>query len=516
MGLLLTMKSVVFVFSMFAAVSGAWASTCSVKHDTAMSLDYYKNVKVSQSGCCDLCASDSMCRTAVYSPWGECHLHDLKDSARPHHSRGWMLMSVTPAPPTPTTKNIVQLAQTTPDLSTLVTALVAGGLTGTLSGKGPFTVFAPTNEAFAKIETKALNALLKNKAQLDKLLEYHVLAANFRMRELMSVKTVKTLEGETLDVTDPGGVIKVNKAKVLTADVAASNGFVHIIDTVLMTPSGPPLPLKKDIVHVAEGNADLSTLVAALTAGKLVATLEGTGPFTVFAPTNEAFAKIPKDTLTALLGNQKLLDQVLEYHVLSGAFSMRDLMAALKIRTKSGLEYHELITTLEKEEVLVRSMGEAIMVNNADVVVADVDATNGVVHVVDKVLVPPNFPLALYPKDIVELSLSQPALATLVQALVAGKLTATLSGKGPYTVFAPTNDAFGKIPAAALQKLLANPTELDKVLEYHVLAGKFSMRDLMAVLSVQTLEGENVKVSGSGKVINVNEAKVRMWRQATA
>merc|ERR1712166_805434 len=360
------------------------------------------------------------------------------------------------APPTPTTKNIVQLAQATPDLSTLVTALVAGGLTGTLSGKGPFTVFAPTNEAFAKIETKALNALLKNKAQLDKLLEYHVLAANFHMRELMSVKTVKTLEGETLDVTDPGGVIKVNNAKVLTADVAASNGFVHIIDTVLMTPSGPPLPLKKDIVHVAEGNADLSTLVAALPAGKLVATLEGKGPFTVFAPTNEAFAKIPKDTLTALLGNQKLLDQVLEYHVLSGAFSMRDLMAALKIRTKSGLEYHELITTLEKEEVLVRSMCEAIMVNNADVVVADVEATNGVVHVVDKVLVPPNFPLALYPKDIVELSESQPALSTLVQALVAGKLTATLSGKGPYTVFAPTNDAFGKIPAAALQKLLAN------------------------------------------------------------
>jgi len=490
------MKSFVFVSSMLAAVSGAWASTCSVKHDTAMSLDYYKNVKVSQSGCCDLCASDSRCRTAVYSPRGECHLHDAKDSARAFRKRGWMLMVVTPAPPTPTTKNIVQLAQATPDLSTLVTALVAGGLTGTLSGKGPFTVFAPTNEAFAKIETKALNALLQNKAQLDKVLEYHVLAANLRMRELMTVKIVKTLEGESLDVSNPGGVIKVNNAKVLTADVAASNGFVHIIDTVLMVPSGPPLPLKKDIVHVAEGNADLSTLVAALTAGKLVATLEGKGPFTVFAPTNEAFAKIPKDTLTKLLGNQKLLDQVLEYHVLSGDFSMRDLMAA------------KLITTLEKEEVLVRSMNNAIMVNNADVVVADVEATNGVVHVVDKVLVPPDFPLALYPEDIVELSESQPSLSTLVQALVAGKLTATLSGKGPYTVFAPTNDAFGKIPAAALQKLLANPTELDKVLEYHVLAGKFSMRDLMAVLSVKTLEGENIKVSGSGKVINVNEAKV--------
>merc|ERR1711865_1322939 len=92
-------------FTVFAAVSGAWASTCSVKHDTAMSLDYYKNVKVSQSGCCDLCASDSRCRTAVYSPRGECHLHDAKDSARAFRKRGWMLMAVTPAPPTPTTSS---------------------------------------------------------------------------------------------------------------------------------------------------------------------------------------------------------------------------------------------------------------------------------------------------------------------------------------------------------------------------------------------------------------------------
>jgi transforming growth factor-beta-induced protein len=401
------------------------------------------------------------------------------------------------------TQNIVQLAQATPDLSTLVTALTAGGLTETLSGKGPFTVFAPTNEAFAKIETKALNALLQNKAELDKVLEYHVLAADLRMRELMAVKIVKTLEGEYVDVSDPGGVIKVNNAKVLTSDVAASNGFVHIIDTVLMTPSGPPLNITKDIVHVAQGNADLSTLVAALTAGKLVATLEGKGPFTVFAPTNKAFAKIPKHTLTKLLGNQKLLDQLLEYHVVSGDWSTRAMIGEMKSMYK-----YDFLPTLEKEDVIVRSMNNAIMVNNANVVLADVEATNGVVHVVDKVLVPPNFPLALYPLDIVELSESQLSLPTFVQALVAGKLTATLSGKGPYTVFAPTNDAFFKIPAADLQRLLANPTELDKVLEYHVLAGKLSMRDLMSVLSAKTLEGQNLKVSGSGKVINVNDAKV--------
>merc|ERR1711966_70987 len=135
-------------------------------------------------------------------------------------------------------------------------------------------------------------------------------------------------------------------------------------------------------------------------------------------------------------------------------------------------------------------------------------ATNGVVHVIDKVLVPPSFPMALYSEDIVELAESQPDLSTLVEALVAGKPTTTLSGAGPYTVFAPSNAAFAKIPAADLQKLLKDPTALDKVLEYHVLAGNFNMRDLMAVESVATLEGDKITVSGSGTVINVNNAKV--------
>jgi uncharacterized surface protein with fasciclin (FAS1) repeats len=174
---------------------------------------------------------------------------------------------------------------------------------------------------------------------------------------------------------------------------------------------------------------------------------------------------------------------------------MRELMAA------------KLISTLTNEDVVVRSMGDAIMVNNANVVTSDVEATNGYVQVVDRVLVPPNFPLALYPETIVELAEGQPDLSTLVQALVVGKLTATLSGAGPYTVFAPTNEAFAKIPAADLRKLLSNPTELDSLLEYHVLSGQFKMRDLMAVRSVKTLEGASITVDGT-KSITVNNANV--------
>jgi len=271
---------------------------------------------------------------------------------------------------------------------------------------------------------------------------------------------------------------------------------VHVIDSVLNPPSSSPLPLKADIVTIAERTADLSTLVAALTAGKLVSTLQGPGPFTVFAPTNEAFARIETDTLNKLLGNVAQLDQVLEYHVISGRFSMRDLMSA------------QVVSTLEKSSVVVRTIGHAQMVNNANIVLADVEATNGFVHVVDNVLMPPDFATMLYSTDIVELAESQPDLATLVAALVAGDLTTTLAGAGPFTVFAPTNEAFAKIPAADLKKLLANKQELDTVLTYHVLAGTFKMRELMAVRSVATLEGQSITVSETSSVINVNDAKV--------
>merc|ERR1712032_1573867 len=176
-------------------------------------------------------------------------------------------------PPSQTVKNIVNLAAGTKDLSTLVAALKAGNLVNALEGNGPFTVFAPTNEAFAKLPKATLNSLLqpKNIRTLQAVLEYHVVSGSIYSSSLKSENTVKTLESETM-------LVEVR------------NGGVPIIDAVLL----PPSMTKQSIVELAAGNKDLSTLVAALTAGKLVTALEAKGPFTVFAPTNEAFAKLPK------------------------------------------------------------------------------------------------------------------------------------------------------------------------------------------------------------------------------
>ena len=131
---------------------------------------------------------------------------------------------------------IVDLAVGTPDLSTLVTALTAADLVGTLSGKGPFTVFAPTNEAFAALPAGVLDNLLKpeNKAQLVDILTYHVAAGDVHAKDLYDMEMIPTVEGKNVTARVSGGNVFINSAKVVTADVDASNGVVHIVDGVLM------------------------------------------------------------------------------------------------------------------------------------------------------------------------------------------------------------------------------------------------------------------------------------------
>merc|ERR1711981_241297 len=168
---------------------------------------------------------------------------------------------------------------------------------------------------------------------------------------------------------------RVGDAKVTTADVDASNGVVHIIDHVLL-PLAVAAPVAKNIVELAATTPDLSTLVTALKAGELTEALSGKGPFTVFAPSNEAFARLPKSTLDHLLNpeNIKELQDLLEYHVIAGAaVHAADLKPVQKVKT------------LEGKELLIRKIGNKVIVERARVVAADVEASNGVVHVINEV-----------------------------------------------------------------------------------------------------------------------------------
>jgi uncharacterized surface protein with fasciclin (FAS1) repeats len=285
----------------------------------------------------------------------------------------------------PATKNIVELAESVKDLSTLVTAVVAGGLADTLSSPGPFTVFAPTNEAFAALPAGVVAKLLKpeNKKELADILTYHVLSGNVLSTDLKPFQEVKTVEGKSLRVSKFEGEVRVNRAKVIKADNFASNGVVHIIDAVLLPLAAPILDqisATKNIVQLAESVKDLSTLVTAVVAGGLADTLSSPGPFTVFAPTNEAFAALPAGVVAKLLKpeNKKELVDILTYHVLPEQVLSTDLKPFQEVKTVAG-----------KAVRVIKFDGE-VRVDRAKVIKADNLASNGVVHIIDGVLLPPS------------------------------------------------------------------------------------------------------------------------------
>ena len=286
---------------------------------------------------------------------------------------------VTPPP------NIVELAKATPSLSILVEAVVAADLATTLSGPGPFTVFAPNNDAFVSLlaELKTTkDALLKDKALLTAVLTYHVLGAKVEKAGIPLGKAITPLQKSVFKIEAPGGVLTITDgrnrtSKILATDVQASNGVVHIIDKVI-------LPADKDIVATAQSISDFTTLVTALSTAELVATLQGTGPFTVFAPTNAAFAASLADIgVTAVadlltVAARPLLTKVLKYHVVSGRVLKADITPNTPITTVEGGSF-----SISPAFVITDGRNRAINISATDVF-----ASNGVIHVVNKVLLP--------------------------------------------------------------------------------------------------------------------------------
>ena len=270
--------------------------------------------------------------------------------------------------------DIVETAQGAGVFQTLVAAVGAAGLVETLKSDGPFTVFAPTDEAFAQLPAGTLDALLepRNREALRAILTYHVVAGEVPASAAGSRSFANTVNGQRAELRVAEGRLRVDDAIVLTADVRASNGLIHGIDRVL-------LPEDQTIVGVASRAGTFATLLAAAEAAGFAETLSGDGPFTVFAPTDEAFARLPEGTVEELLGEPGLgtLKSILGYHVLEGRVFADGALAAGRARTVNG------------ESVAIRIADGRLRVNGAAVAAADVEAANGVVHVIEEVLLPP-------------------------------------------------------------------------------------------------------------------------------
>ena len=271
-------------------------------------------------------------------------------------------------------KNIVDTAVEAGKFKTLAAALGAAGLVDAVKGPGPFTVFAPSDEAFAKLPKGTVETLLKpeNKEKLKAILSYHVVPGKVMAKDVLGVKGAKSLNGQRIDVKVDGGKVMVDGAQVVATDIACTNGVIHVIDSVI-------LPSEDNIPTVATKAGKFNTLLAAAKAAGLVEALSGDKALTVFAPTDDAFAKLPKDTVATLLKpeNKDKLKAILLFHVVEGRVYSEDALAAKSAATLQG----------SKVEITVKD--GAAYVNGAKILATDVDASNGVIHIIDSVILPP-------------------------------------------------------------------------------------------------------------------------------
>ena len=277
-----------------------------------------------------------------------------------------------------TAPTIVERAASTSELSTLVSIVQLADFVTTLSGAGPFTVFAPTNAAFDALSSSARTSLLapENRSQLARVLKNHVVRGIVRSTDLRTLCRIKTLDDSDLSITSRTNETFVANARVITADLTCANGVVHMVDRVIVDPTKSTAPT---IVERAASTSELSTLVSIVQLADFVTTLSGAGPFTVFAPTNAAFDALSSSARTSLLApeNRSQLARVLKNHVVRGIVRSTDLRTLCRIKT------------LDDSDLSITSRTNETFVANARVITADLTCANGVVHMVDRVIVDP-------------------------------------------------------------------------------------------------------------------------------
>lgn len=390
-------------------------------------------------------------------------------------------------------KNIVALAQSNTNLTYLVAAILRAS-TGTtnvasvLSSTGPFTVFAPANSAFIAAGFPTIASIQSaDPNMLASILTAHVIASEIFSSDLVSGQSPATLNGVKLTinlsganptVSAPGNTLPAN---ILGANNIALNGVVHVIDQVLI-----PVP---SIAQIVASGSNFTLLKEAVIKSGLLSTLSGAGTFTVFAPTDSAFNSAGfKTTADIDAVNPDTLKSIILYHALSTSYFSKSIPTASNTP----------LVSINGKNIYVTKNSSGVYVNGVKVKIADITASNGVVHVIGSVLFPPT-------KNIVSLAQSNPNLSYLVAAIIKASsgttnVASVLSSSGPFTVFAPTNDAFiaaGFPTIASIQATDANT--LAKILTLHVFSARIFSSDLVSGNTPATLNGENLSVNLSSK-----------------
>ena len=341
-------------------------------------------------------------------------------------------------------------------------------------------MFAPTDQAFADA---GIDLAAVSQSDLADILTYHVVSGAVPASAVSDCMSADSVNGNPLSFTVNGGVM-VNDANVTIADVNTSNGVIHVIDKVLLPTATP-----NDIPRTAQCTGIHNSLVAAVIQAELLETLQGTGPFTVFAPTDQAFtdAGIDLASLSTPEGKQTLTD-ILLYHVVPAAVPASAVTECLSADAANG-------------QPLSFTVDGGVMVNGANVTLADVNTSNGIIHVIDKVLTPSNTP-----NDIPRTAQCTGIHDTLVTAVIQGGLLETLQGEGPFTVFAPTDQAFAD---AGIDLAAVSQSDLADILTYHVVSGAVPASAVTDCMSADTVNGNPLSFTVDGGVM-VNGANVTL------
>lgn len=305
--------------------------------------------------------------------------------------------------------NIVDITAADGRFDTLHAAIVAAGLADTLAdADGSFTVFAPTDDAFAALENASpgtiASLLADPQGALTKVLTYHVIGGALDSSAVLSQSSLTTLQGESLAVSASDAGAFVNNAQIIVTDVKAKNGIIHVIDAVLVpqavaNPTSETVAKAEEnvqrvveeteadvavaeptqtIAEIAASNGSFNTLVAALSAAGLADMFNQPGNYTVFAPTDDAFAQIPAARLNELLADPSgELTNILKFHVVGDAL------------TRNQIATDDLIPTLDGRALKVNTTnGNIVDINGAKVLIYNIPASNGIIHVIDTVLIP--------------------------------------------------------------------------------------------------------------------------------
>lgn len=288
-----------------------------------------------------------------------------------------------PSMPSPSSTTITSQVSTSSSFTLLKSAVVKAGLASTLDGAGPFTVFAPTDDAFiaSGITSSVISSLSADK--LKSILLYHVVASKILAAGVPAGPNAKVVSasGDSFYVTNNLNGVFVNGLKVTTADLLASNGVIHTVGKVLMPPTG-------NIVEVAAADTTFSFLVAAVLRAStgstnVAAVLSGNTPLTVFAPTNNAFRAAGFANIAAINAvDPNTLTAILTYHVVTGRVFSSDLVNAAQAATVNG---EKVIVSLSANSAAVKGNSNP---SASNIAAANIMASNGVIHVIDQVLLP--------------------------------------------------------------------------------------------------------------------------------